>query len=101
MKKIGEEQLNWYPQHMKNRYDNWVEGLQWDWCISRQIYFGIPFPVWYCKECDEIILADENQLPVDPLIDKPPVENSPKCGCTEFVPEKDIMDTWATSSFNT
>ncbi len=90
--------FNWYPKHMKNRYDNWVKGLQWDWCISRQRYFGVPFPVWYCKKCDEVILADEKQLPVDPLKDKAPVEKCPKCGGIDFAPEKDILDTWATSS---
>lgn len=96
MLKWGEE-LNWYPAFMKNRYDNWVKGLQWDWCISRQLPFGVPFPVWYCKKCDEVILAEEEQLPVDPLIDKPKLEKC-KCGCSEFVPEKDIINTWATSS---
>ena len=89
--------LNWYPKHMKNRYDNWVKGLKYDWCISRQRYFGIPFPVWYCKKCNEIILADESQLPVDPLTDKPK-DPCPKCKSTSFEPEKDILDTWATSS---
>ena len=92
------DKLNWYPSHMKNRYDNWVKGLQWDWCISRQIYFGIPFPVWYCKECDEVILAKEESLPVDPITDKPPVDKCPKCGCKELDPETDIINTWATSS---
>ena len=90
--------LNWYPKHMKHRYDNWVRGLQWDWCISRQIHFGIPFPVWYCKECDEVILADEKKLPVYPLVDKPSITKCPKCGCKEFIPEKDVLNTWATSS---
>jgi valyl-tRNA synthetase len=90
--------LNWFPSHMKNRYDNWVNGLQWDWLISRQRFFGVPFPVWYCKKCDETILANENQLPVDPLKDTAPVAKCPKCGNTEFFAEKDIMDTWATSS---
>ena len=64
---------------MKNRFDNWVNGLAWDWCISRQLPFGIPFPVWYCKDCDEIILAREEDLPVDPTQDKPPVDCCPKC----------------------
>jgi len=88
--------LNWYPKHMKVRYDNWVNGLQWDWLISRQRYFGIPFPVWYCKKCGEIILAEYSQLPVDPLRQKP--KNNCNCGSREFIPEKDVMDTWATSA---
>ncbi len=99
MLKWGAE-LNWFPQHMKVRYDNWVNGLQWDWLISRQRFFGIPFPVWYCKECEEIILADKENLPVDPLKDRPPVDKCPKCGSTDLEPEKDILDTWATSSLS-
>ncbi|MFH1642653.1 MAG: valine--tRNA ligase [Nanoarchaeota archaeon] len=90
-------QLNWYPKHMKSRYDHWVKGLQWDWLISRQRYFGIPFPVWYCKSCDEVILAED--LPADPLKDKPPVSKC-RCGSTELLPEKDVLDTWATSSLS-
>jgi valyl-tRNA synthetase len=90
--------LNWYPAHMKVRYDNWVKGLQWDWCISRQRFSGIPFPVWYCRDCDEIVLAQEKDLPVDPLTQDPPIKKCRRCGCAEFIPEKDIMDTWATSS---
>ncbi len=92
------KQMNWYPEHMRSRYNNWINGLQWDWLISRQRYFGIPFPVWYCKNCDEIILAKKEDLPVDPLKDKPPVDKCPKCGSKEFIPEKDVLDTWATSS---
>ncbi|MBN1644718.1 valine--tRNA ligase [Candidatus Woesearchaeota archaeon] len=92
------KKLNWYPQHFISRYNNWIQGLQWDWLISRQRYFGIPFPVWYCKKCNEVILAKEKDLPVDPLKDKPPVNKCPKCNCTEFIPEKDVLDTWATSS---
>jgi len=95
MLKWGKE-LKWYPEHMRVRYDNWVTGLKYDWCISRQRFFGIPFPVWYCKKCNEIILADEKQLPVDPLKDKP--KACPKCKSKEFIPEKDVLDTWATSS---
>jgi valyl-tRNA synthetase len=91
------KQIKWYPEHMRNRYNNWVNGLKWDWCISRQISFGIPFPVWYCKDCDEVILPNESQLPVDPVEDKPNVKSC-KCGCKEFIPETDVMNTWATSA---
>lgn len=90
-------QLNWYPSFMQHRYNNWVNGLQWDWLISRQRFFGVAFPIWYCKECNEPIFATEDQLPVDPLTDKPPVDTC-ACGCKHFVPEHDVLDTWATSS---
>jgi|ETNmetMinimDraft_2_1059921.scaffolds.fasta_scaffold03099_4 valyl-tRNA synthetase len=89
--KRGNE-LKWYPAHMKNRFDNWVKGLQWDWCISRQRFSGVPFPVWYDKEGNPVY-ADEKDLPVDPLKDLP---KGYKKG--EVTPEKDVMDTWATSS---
>lgn len=95
--KIGNE-IKWYPAHMHARYDEWVNNIAWDWCISRQRYFGVPFPVWYCKECGEPIFAKKEDLPVNPLVDKPKVEKCHKCSCTEFVPETDVMDTWATSS---
>lgn len=89
--------IQWHPEHMVTRYENWVNGLQWDWSISRQRYYGIPFPVWYCKGCDEPLFADEKDLPVNPLADKPKGKCK-NCGSTEFVPEEDVMDTWATSS---
>ncbi len=91
-------ELKWYPEYMKHRYDNWVKGLQWDWLISRQRFFGVPFPVWYCAKCDEPVFGDEKKLPVDPLKDKPPVKACPKCKNDKFIPEKDVLDTWATSS---
>ena len=88
--------IHWVPEHMKVRFDHWVENLQWDWCISRQRHFGVPFPVWYCTKCHAVIIAEEKQLPVDPLKDKPIKKCF--CGSTSFVGEKDVMDTWATSS---
>ena len=88
--------LDWHPQSMRSRYLNWVENLAWNWCISRQRYFGVPFPVWYCKNCGKVVLADKQDLPVDPLKDSP--KHPCECGCNEFVPETDVMDTWATSS---
>ncbi len=91
-------QIEWHPKFMRHRYENWIKGLQWDWCISRQRFHGVPFPVWYCEKCGEKILANKEDLPVDPLIDKPPLDKCPKCGYTGFVPEEDVMDTWATSA---
>ncbi|MBI2651133.1 valine--tRNA ligase [Candidatus Woesearchaeota archaeon] len=88
--------IKWYPEHMRIRYENWIHGLKWDCNISRQRHFGIPIPLWYCKKCSEIILAEEKQLPVDPLTDKP-LSNC-KCSSNEFIAEKDVLDTWATSS---
>ena len=90
-------ELNLYPAHMRNRLDNWIKGLQWDWCISRQRHFGIPFPVWYCKNCGEIIIAEKNETPVDPT-ERNPKRPCPKCKRKEFEPEKDVMDTWPTSA---
>lgn len=90
------DKITWYPTHMKVRYVHWVENLQWDWCISRQRFFGVPFPVWHCKKCGMIKLAERSQLPVDPMKDKP--KSSCACGGKDFAPELDVMDTWATSS---
>jgi valyl-tRNA synthetase len=86
--------IKWYPEFMKKRYDNWVNGLEWDWSISRERHFGVPIPVWECKKCNEIILAEEKELPVDPLQTK---KKCPKCK-SEAEPEKRVLDTWATSS---
>lgn len=93
--KIGSE-INWHPTFMKSRYDDWVDNLSMDWNITRQKYFGVPIPVWYCKHCGEPVVAKFEDLPVNPLVDSP--KNPCKCGCNEFEPEVDILDTWATSS---
>jgi len=95
--KLGGE-MRWHPDFMRVRYDNWIKGLKWDWCISRQRHYGVPFPVWYCRKCGEPMLADEGDLPVDPLTDKP--KGKCKCGSKDFEPERDVMDTWATSSMS-
>lgn len=91
-------QCNWYPEYMRVRLDNWVYGLNQDWCISRQRYFGIPFPVWYSLRPGEegkVILPDITQLPVDPLIDLPVGYQK-----HEVKAETDVMDTWATSAIS-
>ncbi len=90
------DEINWYPEYMKSRYISWVKNLKWDWCISRQRYFGVPFPVWYCKNCGKAIVADENKLPINPMETMPSEPCS--CGSLEFIPEDAVFDTWATSS---
>jgi valyl-tRNA synthetase len=90
------ERIEWQPAHMRSRYREWVENLGWDWCISRQRYFGVPFPLWYCRQCGEALLAGEDELPIDPTAQQPAA--ACRCGSTDFAPEEDVMDTWATSS---
>ncbi len=98
-------QLRWHPAYMGARYASWVEGLNGDWCVSRQRFFGVPFPVWYRLDDDRTpdherpIVADEARLPVDPSSDVPegfaPEQRGRPGG---FVGDPDVMDTWATSS---
>lgn len=86
-------QVNWYPESRRNDYETWVNGLNWDWCISRQRYYGVPIPVWYDKKTGEPVLPEENELPVDPT------QYTPKgYQAKDLIPETDVLDTWATSS---
>ena len=91
------DQINWHPSFMKSRYNDWVENLAWDWGISRQRFYGIPFPAWHCQDCGKILLAHQNQLPVDPQEVK---HEGPctGCGSSNIKPDTDVMDTWNTSS---
>ena len=88
------KKIIWFPEHMKKRYDNWVEGLQWDWNISRDRHFGVPIPVWQCPKCGDTILPEIKELPVDP-IEK--TKQCKKCKVKAKGEEK-VLDTWATSS---
>ncbi len=88
------KKINWHPEYMFKRYENWVNGLEWDWSISRERHFGIPIPVWHCEKCNEFILPEDKELPIDPLqISK----NCKKCK-SKAIPEDKVLDTWATSS---
>ncbi|HVT66154.1 MAG TPA: valine--tRNA ligase [Trebonia sp.] len=98
-------ELTWHPAYMRARYENWVEGLAGDWLISRQRFFGVPFPVWYPVDADGSpvysapIAAPEDALPVDPAAEPPPGYDESQRGVPGgFIGDPDIMDTWATSS---
>ncbi|MGZ4501685.1 MAG: valine--tRNA ligase [Nocardioidaceae bacterium] len=98
-------EIQWVPAHMRHRYDNWVGGLNGDWLISRQRFFGIPFPVWYPLDGDgepdyeHPLLPSEDELPVDPSTQAPNGYDEDQRGkAGGFIGDPDVMDTWATSS---
>jgi valyl-tRNA synthetase len=98
-------ELSWHPEWMRSRFQNWVEGLAADWCISRQRFFGVPFPLWYpvgddgAVDHDHPLVPDEARLPVDPSTDVPAGYGARDRGQPGgFVGAPDVMDTWATSA---
>ncbi len=93
------EKIRWYPEYMKKRYIDWVENLKWDWCISRQRFYGVPTPVWYSKITGELILPDLRDLPMDPVTDRPK-KLPPDHTFDDIEPDYNILDTWATSSLS-
>jgi valyl-tRNA synthetase len=98
-------ELRWHPEYMRHRYENWVNGLAGDWCISRQRFAGVSFPVWYpiradgSLDYDHAIVPDESRLPIDPLEDVPDRYRADQRDKPNgFAGDRDVMDTWATSS---
>lgn len=92
-------QIQWHPVHMKKRYEEWVTGLKWDWCISRERFYGVPIPVFSCDNCDKVIIPAEDHLPIDPKSEKE-IHNCPDCKVGKMLPEKSVLDTWFTSSLS-
>jgi len=98
-------ELQWHPEYMRHRFENWVNGLTGDWCVSRQRFFGVPFPVWYrlgadgAVDYDRPLVPDQSRLPIDPSTDVPEGYTADRRGKPDgFAGDPDIMDTWATSS---
>ena len=99
------DEITWHPAHMQHRYANWVEGLNGDWLISRQRFFGVPVPVWYSLDADgnpdydSPLVPAESDLPIDPSTDCPAGFTNDQRGVANgFIGDPDVMDTWATSS---
>jgi valyl-tRNA synthetase len=90
-------EIEWIPPYMRRRLEDWIDGLNWDWNISRQRRYGVPFPVWFCTSCATPVLARLQDLPVDPLADSPPAASCPACG-SALEADPDVMDTWMISS---
>lgn len=91
------EEINWYPEFMKIRLQDWVNSLEWDWVLSRQRIFATPVPVWECEDCDHTVVATEEQCYVDPTEDAPPTHQCPKCN-GKLIGSTDVFDTWMDSS---
>ncbi len=92
-------EMNWFPEFMKIRLEDWVNSLEWDWVISRQRYFATPIPLWECEKCNEVVLARIEDCYIDPTVDEPPVDKCPKCG-GKLIGSEDVFDTWMDSSIS-
>jgi valyl-tRNA synthetase len=93
------QDVEWIPEHMYDRLEEWTAGMDWDWVISRQRVFATPIPAWSCDECGHWYVADADELPAEPTEDEPETE-CPDCGADDWTGETDVMDTWMDSSIS-
>ncbi|WP_160133866.1 valine--tRNA ligase [Halococcus salsus] len=93
------QEVSWIPEHMYGRLEEWTEGMDWDWVISRQRVFATPIPAWSCEGCGHWHVADSDELPVEPTSETPD-EPCPDCGAEAWTGETDVMDTWMDSSIS-
>lgn len=94
------KEIEWIPDHMYARLEEWTEGMDWDWVISRQRVFATPIPAWFCENCDHLRIANEEELPLDPTETAPSIGDCPECGSEAWHGETDVMDTWMDSSIS-
>ena len=110
------QEIEWFPDHMYTRLEEWTEGMEWDWVISRQRVFATPIPAWECADCGHVEIAGTDEVPVDPTAEGPAIGECPECGGsaspegsrgedgetagTEWIGETDVMDTWMDSSIS-
>ena len=94
------QDIEWIPEHMYARLEEWTEGMDWDWVISRQRVFATPIPAWFCGDCGHVHTATEDELPVEPTEEDPAVGECPECGADDWHGETDVMDTWMDSSIS-
>ncbi|MDE1856956.1 MAG: valine--tRNA ligase [Candidatus Micrarchaeota archaeon] len=90
--------ISWAPEFARQRLIDWSDFIEWDWNISRKRVFGTPIPFWYCAKCGHVVPPFEEDLPVDPAVDKAPAKSCEKCGSHEIVGERDTCDVWVDSS---
>ncbi len=94
------ESVQWIPDHMFRRFEDWTLGMDWDWVISRQREFATPIPAWECDDCSYVHIADSEEVPVEPTDADPAIDGCPECGATAWTGESDVMDTWMDSSIS-
>ena len=96
------QQVEWIPDHMYDRLEDWTEGMEWDWVISRQRVFATPIPAWFCgnDDCEHVHVAETEELPLDPTETDPEIGTCPECGAESWDGETDVMDTWMDSSIS-